>query len=152
MSRDFQIMFYSCLDLTSQTTYKKISQTNLIGLSWYRINTNATNAVMTRPISNIISRCPVPVSPWRLRVCGCGTACYSCTPSECWGHCRSPLHDYQHKKDRKSLTIGSNPFSRWTDIWVIERREISALENILLQFSVSKICFWGTVQFTVYQM
>lgn len=40
----------------------------------------------------------LPVCLWRLHVCECGTACCSCTPLGCWGHCRSLLHGCQHRK------------------------------------------------------
>lgn len=37
----------------------------------------------------------------RLRECVCGTGCCSCTPSGCWGHCHSQLHDC--KTERKMM-------------------------------------------------
>lgn len=40
----------------------------------------------------------LPVCPWRLHVCVCGTVCCSCTPWGCWGRCRSLLHGCQHRK------------------------------------------------------
>lgn len=44
----------------------------------------------------------LPVCPWRLHVCVCGTVCCSCTPWACWGHCRSPLRGCQHRKRAES--------------------------------------------------
>lgn len=62
----------------------------------------------------------LPVCPWRLRGCVCGTVCCSCTPWGRWGHCRSLPHGCQHRKREEWLIYSYSKSNSYHQSEIVE--------------------------------